>query len=53
MEKHGHTEVRPVKGHQYGQGWSTRCMRRGWELWLCSTWRKKGSGGILLLFSVT
>lgn len=31
---------------RWSKGWSTSAMMKGWRSWVCSAWRREGSGGI-------
>jgi len=41
---------RPQK---WSQGWNTSSMKKGWESWGCSAWRREGSGETSLQHSST
>jgi len=32
---------------QRSEGWSTSAVRKGWESWDCSAWRREGCGETL------
>jgi len=45
---HGPLRAGPEEGREDGWGWSAFPMRKGWESWGCSAWRREGSGDTLL-----
>lgn len=42
QKRHGHTRTNPAKGHE--DAWRVSVVRRSWESWVCSAWRREGSG---------